>query len=235
MKLKILGAALLALVATSAFAVMNASANKDIGHFVHDGKTKNAIITGHEGKKTEHALKFYRLNPGTHTTADSPPIECEKSTYVGTVSEFTVKSITMTPTYTNCATEGGVTDSVKVTVNGCGYTFYSHGGNTHGTAEIHCPAGKTIEVHHPNCTINMPAQTTAATMTEGITYDNVTENGKHALTATVTVNTITGFFEGGICVFLGTNQKFEMKGSVTITGYEDAEGVEGAQLSITHT
>jgi len=48
--------------------------------------------------------------------------------------------------------------------------------------------------------------------------------------------------EGGICIFLGTKQKFEMKGSVTIKGYEHLGGKasehnikEGAQIGITHT
>lgn len=240
-KLKILGMGLLALMATSAFAAMNASAVVPLkSHFTHEGPTENAIITAHEAKGTSHRLKFYHLKNGHET--DGKPIECEKATYEGTVTKKTVQQIQLFPTYTNCATEGDPTGSVTVTPNGCSYTFFSGGNNTHGTVEVDCPTGKTIVIKHQNCEITVPAQTTAGTLTEGVTYDTVTEevSGKfiHSLTATVTVNTITGHYHGGICIFLGTAQKFEMRGSVTVKGYEDLGGtpaVEGAQIGITHT
>jgi len=230
MKLKILGLALLALAATSAFAVTNASGTLG-GHFVHEGPGANAKIVAHESKLTEHKLQFFLLNAGAHTTnANFKAIECEKSTYEGTVTAKTVTSITMAPTYTNCATTGEATGSVHVHVNGCTYTFTSAAGANHGTVDILCPAGKAIEITHTpqGCTIKVPAQTALS----GIKYDTVVENNKHSLTATVTVNTITGHFEAGLCVFLGTNQKFEMVGSVTITGLDHATG---AQIPITQT
>ena len=239
MKLKILGAALLALAATSAFAVTNASGTVK-GHFVHEGPQDSAWITAHEGATTPHALEFTRLANGSHATTGEA-IHCKTSTYIGTVPAKTVDTIEMTPTYSECTTSGGT--GVTVDVNGCSYTFSSHGANTHGTVNIDCPT-KPIEITHPNCTIRIPGQTTAATLTEGITYDTVKETvgGKevHALTGTVTVNTITGHFEGGICIFLGTSHKFEMKGSVTIRGFDDLGGThaspnEGEPINITHT
>lgn len=229
MKLKILGMALLALAATSAFAVTNASGTV-AGHFTHEGPTNNARIVAHEAATTPHQLTFFHLKPGTHET-DGNPIHCEKSTYEGTVTTKTVTTITMTPTYTNCTTNDEDGTKVTVDVNGCSYTFSSHGPNTHGTVTIDCPVGKQIEITHPLCTITIPAQTHATTLTGGITYDTVVENNKHALTATVTVNTITGHYHAGLCVFLGTAQKFQMVGSVTVTGEDHA----GNRIPITHT
>jgi hypothetical protein len=237
MKRKILGMALLAAAATSAFAVVNASAVVPANsHFYHHAPTTNAWITGHEASGTLHQLKFYRLNAGSHTTIQ-PPIECEQATYTATVTTRTVSPITMTPHYTKCKTEGGTPDEVKVDVNGCDYTFSPHGANKHGTVRVDCPAGKAIEITHPNCTTKIPAQIpSATTLTEGINYTPVEEGGVKALTADVTVRTITGHLESGLCVFLGTNWKFEMVGSVTVKGYEDlANGTQGAQIPITHT
>lgn len=235
MKLKILGLGLLALMATSAFAVMNASATVS-GHFTHEGPGNSAQIKGEEAKGTSHQLKFYHLKTNSHETDTSKPIECEKATYEGTTATKTTNVIQMFPTYTKCNTEGDPTDSVKVTPEGCSYTFFSHGANTHGTVAIDCMPGKAIKIHHQNCEITVPAQTTEATLTEGITYDTIEETVEgskvHALTATVTVNTITGHYHSGLCVFLGTNQKFEMRGSVTVRGFDPTTG---KQIGITHT
>lgn len=236
MKFKILGMALLAFAATSAFAVTNAMGTAN-GHFVHHNPNGESVwITGHESATTTHELTFYHLKPGTHEK-DADPIHCETSTYVGTVPATTVTSIVLTPTYTNCTTESGTKlVAPGVHVNGCSYTFSSQGTRKHGTVNIDCPT-KPIEITHPNCTIKIPGQTTAATLTEGISYKNEADG---TITATVTVNTITGHYEAGLCVFLGTAQKFKMEGSVTIKGYEDLGGThadpdEGEPVSITST
>jgi hypothetical protein len=237
MKLKILGAALLALAATSAFAVTNASGTA-AGHFTHEGLTNNAIITGHEGTGTAHELEFNRLQAGSHATAGAAGdgIVCGTSEYTGKVEAKTVTSIQLFPIYKNCKTTDGT--SVTIDTNDCSYTFFSQGARAHGTVTVDCLAGKAIEITHPNCVIKVPAQTT---ITDGINYKTVVE-GKHALTAEVTANTITGHFESGLCIFLGTNWKFEMKGSVTVKGFEYLEGnatehtlKEGAQIPITST
>jgi hypothetical protein len=231
MKLKVLGAAFLAFAATSAFAVTHVSATT-AGHFTHEGATNNTIITGHE-----HQLEFIRLAAGTYNTTGEPII-CNTSQYTGKVEAKTVTSIQMFPKYTDCTT---TSSGVTVFQNHCSYTFSSQGAGKHGTVVIDCPAGKAIEITTPGCVTRVPAQTTASTLTEGVSYKTVAE-GKLALTAEVTVNTITVHFESGICVFLGTAHKFEMKGSVTVKGYDYVSGnatehtlVEGAQIPITST
>jgi hypothetical protein len=222
LKLKVLGLGLLAVMATSAFASMNASA-KVSGHFTHAGATTNAIIKGEENKLTSHFLHFQGPS--------GKPITCEKATYEGTVTERTVQVIQVFPTYTNCATKEELTGTVKVTTNGCSYTFFSQGANAHGTVSIDCPEGKAIEIHHENCTITVGAQTPTATrLTGGINYTTTVEP-VHALTADVTVSNIDSQYHGGVCIFLGTSQKFTMTGSVTVKGFDHP----GGQIAITST
>lgn len=243
MKLKILGMALLALVATSAFAVTNASGTAD-GHFVHHGATNNAVITAHDGDYlgSKHKLEFRLLKSNSHEPEASGGITCTTSQYQGKVEAKTVTTIQLYPTYTGCYTTGDPHGSVVVDTNKCSYTFSSQGARPHGTVNIDCNHGKPIEITHENCLIRVPTQTTAATLTGGLSYTPTEENGKKTLTADVTVNTITGHYEGGICIFLGTNHKFLMEGSVTVSGYEYISGtatehslVHGAQVSITST
>ena len=240
MKLKILGLAILACAATSAFAVTNASGTAD-GHFEHHGATNNAVITAHDGSQTEHKLEFTRLKANSHDIDTSAAaITCTTSEYQGQVATKTVTTIELFPKYSGCYTTGAAHGSVVVHTNKCSYTFSAQGAREHGTVNVDCNHGGAIEITHQNCTIKVPAQTTAATLTEGISYTEKDENGKKILTADVTVTTITGHYESGICIFLGTSQKFRMEGSVTVRGYEYKKGSatdqtleEGAQISIT--
>ncbi len=233
MKLKILGLALLACAATSAFAVTNASGTA-AGHFEHNGATNNAVITAHDGSETAHKLHFQRLKSNSHEPDTSAAaITCTTSTYQGKVEAKTVTSIQVFPTYTGCYTTGRPHNSVIVHDNKCSYTFSSQGAREHGTVSIDCDHGKSIEITHENCTIRVPSQTTAGTLTEGIDYTATSENGKKTLTADVTVNTITGHYESGICIFLGTNHKFRMEGSVTVSGYNWVSGT-GTEHNLKH-
>lgn len=239
MKLKILGMALLAVTATSALAAMNASALPS-GHFYHHAAQEKAAITAHDGSDFIHRLHFSRLAAGSHTETTGESITCTTSEYTGEVATRTATTIEVFPVYKECFTTNQQTTNHKeVTVkpNGCSYTFHSQGTRKHGTVTIDCPT-PGIEIIHPNCTIRVPGQTTASTLTEGISYTQVGDE----LTAHVTVNTITGHFESGICIFLGTSHKFEMKGSVTVKGFNYVDGkakehnlVHSGQIPITST
>ena len=237
MKLKMLGLALLALVATSAFAATNAS-GAVAGHFIHHGTTNNAVITAHDGIGTAHTWALIRLNPGTHETSGaSSLLQCKTSQYTGRVEAKTVASVQLFPKYTECATPDGT--PMTVDPNGCSYTFLSQGARKHGTAIVDCPAGQAIELTHPGCTTKIPAQTTASTLTEGLSYTNQADG---TITADVTVNTITVHSESGGCILLGTSSKYELKGTVTVQGFEYVSGqasshtlVHGAAVKITST
>lgn len=202
-KLKALGLGLLALLATSAFSVMNASATIS-GHFTHDAADGHATIIGTETKPNHQLLLSI---DGGNT------IECTQASYHGTVTSNTVQELTITPSYGECITTGGETPhNVTVTMNGCDYVFYSPGSG-HGTVTVNCPTGKAIEIHHPNCTVTVGTQ---HALTGGLVYHT---DGK-GLTATVTVGNIAAQYHGGICIFLGTNHTGTMNGNVTIKGQD---------------
>jgi hypothetical protein len=222
LKLKVLGLGLLAVMATSVFGVMNAGAVFG-GHFVHHGVDPHATISGVESTGSIHKLEFVKEGG-----AASEVISCHNASYTGTVTANTFQSVTITPAWSNCTTGTPETEpSFEVDENGCDFTFTSgKTGSTHHTAILTCPVGKSIEITHPNCTIRIPAQTLSA-----VTYTAITEGGKNALTMNVTAKPITSHYEAGICIFLGTTQKSEMKGSVTIK----ATDTLGAQVNLTHT
>lgn len=217
MKLKVLGMGLLALMATAAFAVMNASATGG-GHFVSD-TTHTTIVGTESGTHRLHLISI----------GSEGEIGCEKASYHGTAVNETEPSISITPTYENCYTTPEGT-KFPVTPNGCTYVFTVAAGTTNQTEQtvhLSCPEGKAIEIHHPNCTITVAGP---QTVENAVTYTTVTENGKHALTLHVHAR-FKSQYHGGICVFLGTNHEGELKGSVTVKG----TNTSGEQVNITAT
>lgn len=236
-RLKALGLSVLAITAFAAYTVVNASATTT-GHFESD--VEHASVVGTESHHTSHFLRFQRTEPTGTFTGD--PIVCTNANYSGTVIGKTQTVLEITPSYSTCSTtiENPEHDEVKVTMNGCKYTFFSnsnastHNPTAHGTVAIDCEIGKAIEVHHPNCTMTVKAQTPSSNpvrLTGGVTYTTTLENNKHALTVNVTVGHIASEFHGGICIFLGTNKLFDMNGSVTVKGTNTA----GDQVNITAT
>ena len=209
LKLKALGLGLLALVATSAFASMNAGASTG-GHFV--GEVANQTIRGAE-TAPNHKLHF-RPHAGSLTER----IGCDVATYHGTAATTTETQIEITPTYEKCYTTDENKTAVVVTHNGCKYRFTVAAGGTNGTADLVCAVGKAIEIHHPNCTITVPAQNNLS----GIHYTRVTESGKHAITLDVNA-TFKTEYHGGICIFLGTSQNGRLEGSATVWGEAGGE------------
>ena len=222
MKLKVLGLGLLAVMATSAFAAMNASALTG-GHFV--SSVSHTIIKGKETPATGvHVLEFSEEGS---TSAESK-IYCTESSYEGTVQSATVTELTVIPSWEKCHTTTR-TENFTVTENGCDFNFTvrPEGNTKHNTVHVLCPPDKAIEIHHPNCTITVPAQTV-----EGVVYTRQPASGNPDwITLDSTVKGIESQYHGGICVFLGTNHKSEMSGSVTVEGFNTA----GEQVSITAT
>jgi len=203
-KLKALGLGLLATMAMSAFAVMNASASST-GHFVSHAKEHHLIVTGTDAFGTAHQLVF---KEGTGTG-----ISCTHSTYHGTLEGLaatTTTALRVRPSYSKCATESGTWGEVTVHVpTACGTNVFEFTSGGTGTVHLNC----TITITHPNCEITVPNQTLS-----GVTYKNVTEGGTAGVTLNVNVGNINGQFHGGICIFLGTNHTFTMTGSATVTG-----------------
>ena len=226
-KLKVLGLGLLAVMVTSVFAV-NASATIG-GHFTNDAANGHAIITGTEATGTTHRLAFVRL-----WGSEEEEITCHKASYAGTVSASTVQSVTLAPAWDNCTTgTTGTGTTFPIHENGCVLTITSGNLATpHHTVDVACPKDKAIEITHENCTIRIPPQTVGGgALNGGVTNTTTVENFKHALTADVTATEVISYYETGICIFLGTLQKLELKGSLTIK----ATNTEGMSVNLTDT
>lgn len=204
LKLKVLGLGLLAVMATSAFAAVNASAISG-GHFVHHASTAHADIEG--TKSATEPLHF--ISEG------GSKLGCDKEEYKGTVTTSTFTEVKIIPSWSECYTTGEET-KFDVHENGCYFVFTSgRTGQTHHTAHFICP-GEPLDITHPNCTIKIPTQTT-----QGVTYSATKVGTVDAVTVTATAK-VTAHYEGGICIFLGTNHQAEMSGSVIVEARDTA-------------
>lgn len=209
-KLKALGLGLLAMMAMSAFAAMNAGATTS-GHFITESNP--TFVTGIHKQGTEHELHFI--------SEAGDEIGCDHSTYSGKhEGTKTTTSLTITPNWTDCYT---TPDGTKFDVdeNGCDLEFTSRANpaTNDATVKINCPS-KRIEITHPNCNITVGTQEVGGAAGNGVTYTNKND-GKPWITMNVDV-TFAVEYHGGICIFLGTNHHARMEGDVTVTGYSNS-------------
>jgi hypothetical protein len=214
-KLKALSLGLIAAMAMSAMAVVNATAQTG-GHFV--SSASSTTITGSEGGS--HVLHFK-----SETGEAGSEIGCDNDSYTGSVTGTTVTEITITPSWSNCSTTGSPNTKFDIDERGCDFKFrVGLNAAGHNTAEVACPATSAgFLITHPNCGIVVPPQTVT-----GVSYKN--EGTPHQVTLTSTVKNIKTYYHSGICVFLGTTHSSEMIGSVTVKGTSG-----GAAVSVTAT
>jgi hypothetical protein len=219
LKLKALGVSALAALAVSAVSVMNASATAG-GHFVSETThtdIKGIESGGHVLHLTNHGL--------------SGLVGCDIDRYTGTAESATktVTQITIKPEYEDCYTTADPDEPITVDVNGCTYEFTVAAGTTSSTeqtAHVRCPAGQTIKVTHPLCTVTVHPQT----INTGLTYTHQTNaNGKNEVTMDVNAQFTTT--RHGLCQFIApTNGTGTLAGSVTVQGFSGPN-----QVSITAT
>ena len=206
----------LAAMVVAGFSAINASATVS-GHFTHDGAGGHAIVNQTSVAGSTHQFKFQIDN--------AAPLLCESFTAFGTVSSGTVQTVEGVTEFKGCHTEGEAPGTLAIHTNGCVGTGTS---NTTGaiTSDLVCPAGKSITVTHPNCTITAPAQNNIS----GFTATTTTVEGKHAITLDANVQ-YTVHYEAGICVFLGTKHTMFITGSTIIRGKDTV----GNYINITST
>jgi hypothetical protein len=216
-KLKAATLGLLAIAGVGAVTVMSASANTG-GHFVSE--VEHTIVNQSAGATGPHALELsiHGMEGG---------IVCNQATAQGTAATSTVTEAIGIITLSNCSTTNGTV--MTVTMNGCDTRITVGPGEpatTEHTNDFICPAGKKLEIHHPNCTIGFPPQNNL----KGFTYTRIVDNGKHAITADVATQ-FEVQFHGGICIFLGTTRVGTITGSTVVR----ALNTEGKQVSVTAT
>lgn len=188
------------------------------GHFTSDapsGKTE-AILTATTGGGSTHFLTMH---------SNGSAMTCHSITYTGSMSGSTVQVIQAQANFFGCTVGEG---TGSVTTNGCGTELWSRTSG-HGTVKLTCPAGKKVEVHSPNCIQKFPEQFPS---TGGVTYKTITANGKHAITAELTVEGLKFEQHSGLCVFMGTNGNAILTGAVIVHGI-DASTKEGVNITAT--
>ncbi len=205
--LKVLGLALVAVLALTALVGSTAQANEN-GKFT--AATYPSTSSG--------------IDTGTHEfTAAGGSVKCSHGTFSGTSSEASTTQ-TITPVYEECTAFGFV--GATVTMNGCDYMFHltgtGAGGSYNGNVDIVCPTGKEITVDAGPCTIHIPGQNGLG----AVTFTNATSGGISDIVNHANVSGIKGSLvkNNFLCFFTAgpfTNGTYT--GSTTITG-KDSEG-----------
>ncbi len=212
-KAKALTLSLLAAIAVGAVGAISATAETG-GDFTFDAEGSWTHIEGEEvGETGENEFFFPDLETG---------VTCTTVLMTGSANNDFEPAITLAPTYVDChPTTGG---TAKVTVNGCDFstTVGDFVETQHQTVHLSCPTGNevTIDIDPPIvgvCTVHIPAQTPKG----GAVYITGISNGKHDLTARMTLKemtntkTETGF---GCLGTAGESTNLDLSSTITLRG-----------------
>jgi hypothetical protein len=165
-----------------------------------------------------------------HTTAGT--VKCKTATFQSEVTELTVRTLTVKPTYGTCTAFG---QTAQVTFTGanpatefCHYDFTTPTEGTEGKlhAEVHiqCNGGWTIKVDVPtaNCSLTIGAQTPTKP-TVDLTNNTATGSTRDVLvTSTVEGISYTVDGPGTACGTAGAHNDGTYTGTVTVKGWENA-------------
>ncbi len=111
---------------------------------------------------------------------------CSGETFTVTLSEA-VQTLSFTPEWKDCKTEGAAFNNVTVTHNGCALVFHTEPEDV----SLTCPTGKVIEMHHygtqphgsSSCTLTIAAQAVETNPTYTNESDQVAVSGTADMTA----------------------------------------------------
>jgi hypothetical protein len=203
------------------------------------------ILTGDQVKHKEFQWNTFTLN--------EKKLFCKGATFSATIKsqeEANKGEITVTPGYSECFANPG---EIPMTVNptGCDYLF--HGGEEdvanhfkRGEVDLKCPEGVTgvdINVYasaakhaanEPLCSYAVtPANNLGGKENNEITYTNTagTPNDFDITVKSVQVPLERTF--GGKVLCGEPNQTSIYEGEITVTGFEDLSGTEGARVGVT--
>ena len=215
-KQKVLGLGLFASVAVASFATVTASANNREGHFVTTG-TAVTIIRSTEPAPDKLEWEIHGWGPGIVCDKHNSEVQNEKETENELIIFMEVA---------DCYTTGTAI-KFPITAKSCPMWFFAAKGTTAATEQtVKFECIQPIEIHHPGCTIRIPAQDNLTT----VTYTQIMLNGKHAITIDMNVK-YTAHFEAGACTALGTVKTGTLKGSFVV----EALTLGGAQANLTVT
>ena len=171
--LKVLGLALVAVLAMSATMTSAASAAP------HNGKTAFT-----SDKDTTHVSANQTTTYKLKIT--NSEFVCEEVSFTGHVVAKTVTQVTIRPVFTGCSVS-----FIGIKVNGTVTGFGHHGEEKYcdflvranGTVDLVCPPGMEVTIHSGTCVMHIPPQTNLGT----VTY---TDEGNH-LKASTNITGIT--------------------------------------------
>jgi hypothetical protein len=230
--LKIMGLALVAMLALGASAASSASAQ----HQFTSDEADPVYLTA-ESSNAVFSTKTATIG-----------VECETNEAVGS-AESPTEEVTVTPTYEGCT--AGFLGEAPVDMTGCSYVLFSetteHLGTdgetveTHAPVTIECPDEARIDVEISACPITIDDQEDGKL--HGVTYhnDEGTGGSKDDVTVTVTVDKI--HYEGDwteennfLCETLGGLNRSASDGtytgSFTVTGFADQSHTEPVNIHV---
>jgi hypothetical protein len=227
-RMRVLGFALMAVLALGAVAASSASA---VDAFT--SSSGNVVLTGNSvGEPNRFTI-----------TGPNVKVECFVANFAGTAQNLPVQEVTLKPEYKGTTSNHGSpkcesdVGEMTVDVNGCAYiltgrTTQIDNGKVDAVVSLECPTGAEMVFTGTMCTIKIPTQTPTS---GGVTYVN---EGGH-ITANITATGVTYTSEGAFCKLAGIASEgntADYVGTVTLFGYADAgaqgELKEGGEVNI---
>jgi hypothetical protein len=215
--LKVLGLALVAVLALSASVASSAFAIE----FHSDSLSGNTWLTG--------------VSTGSHVTdAAGSTITCKKATVSGTQSGKTAASVDLNISYGECTVAIGEFNlAATVNMGGCQYSF-----NANGEVGVVNATGKTCSTEQityrvsnflGECDVKIGPQTGL----KSVKYGGSTTVANGTIGVSVNITNIKGTSTGNLCSTTGefTNGQYT-SGPVTVSGFTDNSGAENAQTPI---
>ena len=208
---KMVGAALVAVLALSAVAVSAASA----AEFKATSSPVNLIA----GQDTTHAL-----------TMDGSSVTCETATFEENGVAAPSKTVKLTPSYSGCTAFGFV--NTKIEMNGCRYEFLEPNSALAGNVRLRCPTQETkvrlfTSVFGSTCEVLIGES--GNTNLSKVSYKNeATSPTSVKVTAAITGITAEKTKDTGICPLKGTG----VIHSVEYSGTSTVEGLSGIGIAV---
>jgi hypothetical protein len=173
-----------------------------------------AVLTGHSVDGQSHLFSLTNTNGGKFN------IKCTGSLEGTTQGQFQVPEVTLTATYSQCQTGGGMATTVRL--NGCKYTLTGAGqaAFTFLVDIVGCTAGKKIEIITPGiaCTLTVGEQFNIP----HVVFDNAGGNPQDVQT-TFTLNGIHVVQDGAGCPDGNNHTSFNLtlNGNTTTKAFVD--------------
>jgi hypothetical protein len=222
--LRILGLAIVAVMAMGAVAASAATAASKLTA----PETSGSVIL------TAESVSAQEFSP----TVGGGTVTCKTVNIGLNTQTVNTESITVKPVYGSCKLNNAIAATVNFTTNECEYVFsngVTSGSATTVTVNLNCKsgsAGVVIGVTGTNCSITIPTQDVGTAVIDNAGGPGATRD--LTLTAGVAPGSITikSTETGSECPEPGTHTTGKYVGNVTIKGFIDKAGEEGAQTGI---